>query len=82
MNLTASLRLATAVLCLAAAPAAHSAQANVIPESACTYWVTTTTGWVCLSDPELFVRVLPYCPEGHVWRVIQGDRQQLWECRS
>ena len=69
----------TAALCLTTAPSAHSAYDET---AQCTYWITTTTGWVCLSDSELFVRVLPYCPEGHVWRVIQGDRQQLWECRS
>ena len=70
----------TAALCITTAPSAHSA-AQAEPAD-CTYWITTTTGWVCLSDSELFVRVLPYCPEGHIWRVIQGDRQQLWECRS
>lgn len=48
----------------------------------CQYWLTTTTGWVCLSEPTMFARELPRCPTGKIWRVTQGDVQQLWECRS
>lgn len=48
----------------------------------CEYWVTTTTGWVCLTDRTWYVRELPRCPAGTIWRVTQGDREQLWECQQ
>lgn len=48
----------------------------------CEHWLTTTTGWVCLADSTWFVRELPKCPAGSIWRVTQGDVQQLWECAA
>lgn len=72
------LTLAAAAACFLATPDAYSAQT----EPDCTYWVTTTTGWVCLSDRSWFIREIPACPAGHIWRVTQGDNEQLWECRK
>lgn len=76
MNLTASLRLATAVLCLASPSLHHTAQT-------CAVWEASLDAggalWECLGAPGVIVRTPPTCKH---WGITQGDASQLWECRS